>query len=126
MTDAVQVVAVIISTALLVFVLELVRRRKLTEEYSFIWILFAAGQMGLSIWRESLHTVARWLDVHYPPAVLLAALILFVFIASLYFSVVISRQREQIERLVEEQAIVSARLHDLVERRPAATGPEGS
>lgn len=126
MTDAVQVVAVIISTALLVFVLDLVRRRKLTEEYSFIWILFAAGQMGLSIWRESLHTVARWLDVHYPPAVLLAALILFVFIASLYFSVVISRQREQIERLVEEQAIVSARLHDLVERRPAATGPEGS
>jgi NO-binding membrane sensor protein with MHYT domain len=125
-TDAVQVVAVIISTALLVFVLDLVRRRKLTEEYSFIWILFAAGQMGLSIWRESLHTVARWLDVHYPPAVLLAALILFVFIASLYFSVVISRQREQIERLVEEQAIVSARLHDLVERRPAATGPEGS
>jgi hypothetical protein len=119
-------VAVIISTALLVFVLDLVRRRKLTEEYSFIWILFAAGQMGLSIWRESLHTVARWLDVHYPPAVLLAARILFVFIASLYFSVVISRQREQIERLVEEQAIVSARLHDLVERRPAATGPEGS
>jgi NO-binding membrane sensor protein with MHYT domain len=125
-TDAVQVVAVIISTALLVFVLDLVRRRKLTEEYSFIWILFAAGQMGLSIWRESLHTVARWLDVHYPPAVLLAALILFVLIASLYFSVVISRQREQIERLVEEQAIVAARLHDLVETRPAATGPQPS
>ena len=103
----------VISVGLLLFVLDLVRRRKLTEEYSFIWIFFALGLVALSVWRESLHAVARWLDVHYPPAVLLAATILFVFIASLYFSVVISRQREQIERLVEEHAILAARMNEL-------------
>ncbi|HXH84695.1 MAG TPA: DUF2304 domain-containing protein [Candidatus Tectomicrobia bacterium] len=112
MTDAVQLLAILVSAGLLLAVLELVRRRKLTEEYSFIWILFSLGLLALSIWRESLHAVAAWLDVHYPPAVLLAALILFVFVASLYFSVVISRHREQIERLVEEVAILEARQRD--------------
>ena len=109
MTDAVQLVAIAVSGGLLLFVLELVRRRKLTEEYSFIWILFSIGLLVVSIRREVLHVVAHWLDVHYPPAVLLAGLILFVFVASLYFSVVISRHRDQIERLVEELAILDAR-----------------
>jgi hypothetical protein len=112
-SNGVQIVAVAVSAGLLVLVLELVRRRKLTEEYSFIWIFFALGLLGLSLWRESLHAVARWLDVYYPPAVLLMALILFVFVASLYFSVVVSRQRAQIEHLVEELAILSARQREL-------------
>ena len=126
MTDAVQIVAIVVSAALLLFVLDLVRRRKLTEEYSFIWILFALGLLGLSIWRESLHTIARWLDVHYPPAVLLAALIFFVFIASLYFSVVISRQREQIERLVQEMAVLEARQRALTTDGAPAPRPHTS
>ena len=112
MSDAIQIVAIAVSVGLLLLVLDLVRRRKLTEEYSFLWIVFALGLLGLSIWRESLHAMARWLNVHYPPAVLLAAVIFFVFVASLYFSVVISRQRSQIERLVEAVAILDAQSRD--------------
>lgn len=123
MTDAVQIVAVIVSAGLLLFVVELVRRRKLAEEYSVIWILFALGLLGVSLWREILHTVARWLDVHYPPAVLLAALVFFVFVASLYFSVVISRQRQQIEQLVEDLAILDAVYREHVASGGCASAP---
>ena len=56
--------------------IDLVRRRKLTEEYSFIWILCAAALLVLSLWRDILHVTARWLGVYYPPAVLLLVLIL--------------------------------------------------
>ena len=38
MTDVVQLVSIVVSAALLVTVIELVRRGRLTEEYSFIWI----------------------------------------------------------------------------------------
>jgi len=113
-----QIVAVIISAALLLLVLELVRRRRLTEEYSFIWIVFALGLLVLSLWRESLHAVAHWLDIYYPPAVLLGALMFFVFIASLYFSVVVSRQRQQLERLVEDLAILDAQQRDHASTSP--------
>jgi hypothetical protein len=112
-SSPVQIVAVAVSGALLLVVIDLVRRRKLTEEYSFIWIVCAAALLTLSLHRETLHLVARWLGVFYPPAVLLLVLIVFVFVACLYFSVVISRQRHQIERLIEEVAIVAAQQREL-------------
>ena len=40
MMDPIQVLAILISVGLLATVLELVRRKKLTEEYSFVWIVW--------------------------------------------------------------------------------------
>ena len=123
MNHTVQVVAVVVSLGFLLAVLELVRRRRLTEEYSFLWIGFALLLLVLSVWREILHAVARWLGVYYPPAVLLLALLLFVFVASLYFSVVISRQRRQIERLVEDVAILAAEVREVRQEREVGQEP---
>lgn len=113
MTNIVQLVAIVTSVLLLGVVLELVRRRKLTEEYSFIWLTCAFALLILSVWRDSLHLAARVLGVYYPPALLLLVLILFVFVASLYFSIVVSRQRQQIERLMEEIALLDAEVREL-------------
>ena len=113
MIDRIQIVALIVSVVLLIVVLELVRRRKLTEEYSFLWILSSLLLLALAVRREILHAVARWLGVYYPPIVLVMLLIVMVFVASLCFSVIVSRQRQQIERLIEETAILSAELRDL-------------
>ena len=113
MSDVVQATAIAVSTLLLVVVLDLVRRRRLREEYSFIWIGCALALLGLSVWRDILHVAARALGVYYPPALLLLLLILFVFVASLYFSVVISRQREEIEALSESIALLDAELREL-------------
>jgi hypothetical protein len=116
-SDRIQIVALGVSVTLLVVVLELVRRRKLTEEYSFLWILSSVGLLVLAVKRDTLHVAARWLGVFYPPALLLLLLILIVFVASLCFSVIVSRQRRQIERLIEETAVLSAELQSLRQER---------
>jgi hypothetical protein len=110
--ERIQIVAIGVSVALLLGVVELVRRRKLTEEYSFLWIICAVALLILSVRRDILELSARWVGVHYPPVVLLLLLIVAVFVASLWFSVIVSRQRQQIERLVEETAILSAELRE--------------
>jgi len=100
----------VIGLALLLAVVRLVRRGRLREEYAFVWLLAAGALLALAIWRNGLDLAAKWLGVYYPPALLLLAVILAVFLVSLYFSVVISRQREQIERLVEEIALLDAEM----------------
>lgn len=115
MTDLVQLVSVAVSGALLVTIIELVRRRRLTEDYSFIWIVCAVALLALSLWRNLLDLAASALGVHYPPAVLLLVLTFFVVIVSLYFSVVVSRHRTDIERLVEELALLEADVRALRE-----------
>jgi len=121
--DPVQLLAIGVSALLLVLVLELVRRRLLGEEYAFVWILGAVGMLALSVWRGALDAVARWLGVHYGPALLLMLLAVFVFVALLFFSVVVSRQRVQIERLIEDIAILDARQreHNEEEERTASS-----
>lgn len=115
MTDPVQLAAIAFSGLLLALVIDLVRRRRLTEEHSLIWILVAVAILGLSIWRDVLHVAARAAGVHYPPALVLLALTGFVFLVSLYFSVVISRQRQQIERMLEDIALLDADVRQLRE-----------
>ena len=120
MTDIVQLVGVAVSGILLLVVLELVRRRRLTEEYSFFWIVGVVALLGLSLRREILHVMARWMGIYYPPMVLVLALVLVVFIGMLYFSVVTSSLRRRIERLVEEQAILDADLRELTANRASS------
>ena len=112
MFDRIQIIAIVLSTSFLLLVLELVRRRKLVEEYSLLWIGAALGILAVSIWRELLHAAARELGVHDPPNVLLIALTAVVVVALLGVSVVLSKQRRQIERLREETAILSAELRE--------------
>jgi hypothetical protein len=124
MTDLVQLVSVAVSGALLVTIIELVRRRRLTEDYSFIWIVCAVALLALSLWRNLLDLAASALGVHYPPAVLLLVLTFFVVIVSLYFSVVVSRHRKDIERLVEELALLEAEVRALRESVGTITADE--
>jgi hypothetical protein len=111
--DRVQMPAVAASVVLLLIVLELVRRRKLIEEYSFLWIISALVLLGFSMRRDIPAAAARWLGMSDPATIFAMLLIGMVFVASLCFSVIVSRQRQQIERLIEETAILSAELRDL-------------
>ena len=116
--DRIQIIAIVLSAMFLLAVLELVRRRKLVEEYSFLWIVVASLMLAVSIWRELLHSAARELGVHDPPNVLLIALTAAVVLALLGMSVILSRQRRQIERLIEETSILSAEVRDLRKDAP--------
>jgi hypothetical protein len=116
-TDRVQILAVAASIVLLLVVLELVRRRRLVEEYSLLWVVAALALIGVSLRRDLLDSTARWLNVYYPPAVLVLLLIFIVFVASLCFSVILSRQQQQIEKLIDETAILSAEIRELRKAR---------
>jgi hypothetical protein len=110
--DAVQIGALAVSVLLLFIVLELVRQKKLSEEYSFVWIVCAVALIGLSLARDLLDRLALGMGIYYPPAALILVLILFVFLASVSFSVVVSRQRQQIEKLIEDQALLEAEVRE--------------
>ena len=119
MNDAIQIAAIAVAGALLAIVLRLVAKGRLREEYAFAWLVGSGVLLAIAIWRRSLDLAAGWLGVYYPPAVLLLAVILAVFCIGLYFSVVISKQRQQIERLVEEVALLDAEIRE----RSAAPSP---
>jgi hypothetical protein len=109
-TSRIQILAIVGSVAFLLLVLELVRRRRLSEEYSALWIIAALVLLLASIRRDVIDRTAAWLGILYGPAVLLLGLLVVVAAALLWMSVVLTKQQAQIEHLIEETAILAAEL----------------
>lgn len=77
-----------LSAFLLIWVISLVRRRLLIEEYSFLWICIAAIFLTLSIFHPIIDQVAYWLGIEYGPS----ALFLFLNVVTLFILIHVSIQ----------------------------------
>lgn len=109
-------VTIAISIGALIFVLELVRRRRLREEYSLLWLAIAFAMLVFSFWRDLLHGLAATVGIAYPPNLLFMLAILFVFLLMLYFSTVITRLTQENKEIAQEVALLRHELERLREQ----------
>lgn len=107
--QSVQIIAIIFSLSIFIGVIDLIRRRKLKEQYSILWLASSAILLLLSIWRELLHKVAYMAGVAYPPSLLFLIAFLFLLLIVLHFSVIISTLSENNKKLAQEIALLKAR-----------------
>lgn len=123
----VDIVSIVLSTGLLCVIVELVRRRALSERYSLLWLLTGSVLIGLSVWRGALELVARALGIYYAPSALLLVAVGFILLILLHYSLVISKLTERTKDLAQQYAILAARLEELEEERgeewPLVRGP---
>jgi hypothetical protein len=91
------------------FVLDLIRRHRLQERYSAVWFLAGLAMLAGAAFPDLLEVVADALGVRDTNVALFSLLILMLLGLALNFSVIVSRQAEQITRLAQEQALDRAR-----------------
>jgi hypothetical protein len=124
MTTTQHVFAVVMSCLTLLGILELVRRRKLREEYSWLWILTGVGMVALSTWFRLIEELTRLSGATSPVTTLFIFGLLFLLLISVHFSTVLSRVTQQVRRLTQELAILAAERDEAIAR--AAEGdPRG-
>jgi cell division protein FtsW (lipid II flippase) len=109
----VSIAAAVASLLLILIVLELIRGRRLKERYALLWLVTGSSLLVLSVWRQGLNTIASWLGVSDPPAILFAATSLFVIVVLLHYSTVLSRLTDDNIRLAQEVGLVRERLRTL-------------
>ena len=108
---AVSVLGALASFALVLVVLELIRKRRLRERYALLWLATGIILLVLSLWRSGLNTIAGWLGVKgYPPAVLFAVATLFILLVLLDYSTVISKLADQNTILAQRLALLEEKL----------------
>ena len=105
----IQIVAVLASSALLLSILELVRRRRLLERYALLWLFSALVLLGLAIFRDVLETVSKAIGVFYPPNALFLIAFAFVMVLLLHFSIAVSRLSDQAKVLAQRLALLEER-----------------
>ena len=120
MDTRLQIVAIVGAVGLLLFVLELVRRRALMERYALLWLLCSVVILALATFDEALTVVARQLGIVSAPNALFFVALAFILLLLLHFSAAMSRLSDQSKVLAQRQAILEQQLREL--ERNAAQG----
>lgn len=110
---AYQIVAILGSVSIILFLVELVRSRRLKESYSLLWFFVAIIFLIFSIWRDLLTLLASLLGVDYPPAALFLILIMGLYVLSINFSIVITRLSEKNKELSQEIGLINSEIKKL-------------
>lgn len=110
-----SLIVLLAAVAFAVTVLIAARSRRMPERHTFAWLLVAAFVAALAIWRDAIDALAAAMGIYYPPAALFfvacGGLLWVVYRLSLQ----VLEQRQQIERLAQEVAILSATRPVIVE-----------
>lgn len=110
--NRVDVVALVASAVLLGYIIESVRRRRLQEEYSILWMLTAVVLLLLAAARPALNVIAWALGIYYPPSALFVVGFAFTILILLHFSMVISRLTRENRELAKRFALLVSQLEE--------------
>ncbi len=100
--------AIITSTLVFLLIIELVRRRRLREEYAWLWLLTGAAMIGLVLCYPLLEALTRLIGAAQPLTTLLLFSLLFLLAIAVHYSLIVSRLTTQMKNLAQELALLGA------------------
>ncbi len=108
MSPHLRAVAVLIGLFIFLGIIELVRRRRLREEYSFIWLITGFVFVVLAVEADTLAFFSFMMGVAAPISTLLFLALIFVLLLCLYFSLRISALTTQVKNLAQQLALLQS------------------
>lgn len=99
-----------------VLIVELLRRRQLTEKYATIWLLLGAGIVVLALWPGLLTAVSGAVGVAVPSNLLFFGAAFVLLFVCLQLSREASRLEEETRTLAEEIALLREDVAELQRR----------
>lgn len=103
-------IGIIFAIIFLIFILNLVRKNKLDEKYSVVWIIFAIGILFISIFNDTVMGLANKLGVYYPPILLLLFAIIIEGIYIVHITITMTLQNKRIIKVTQELAILKEKV----------------
>ena len=120
-----RALAILLSVGLIILIFELVRRRKLREEYSWLWMLTGVVVFVLAIWHNLLLSISRLLGIALPASTIFLFGGFFLILINLYFSVKISTLVTQVKELAQKQAILESSIEKSSRNKKKKRGDPG-
>jgi hypothetical protein len=110
----IQIIVGVLSIILLLITFELIRKKRLREEYAILWLFTGVAVLVFSLWPAFLLSqfFVRITGIFYLSAVVLIAFF-FLLLIVFHFSVVISKLTSQNKELAQQYALLELELNQL-------------
>lgn len=99
----------------LIFIL--LKKNRIELRYSILWFFSGFVMLLISIFPEILNWFSNLVGINIPANALFAVTIFIILMLMLAFTSVISREKQEIIRLVQEMAILENRIRQLESRK---------
>ncbi len=108
-----QIFALIICLIVFVFTIDMVRRRRLREEYSVLWLATSILMFFLVIEYDSLVALTHFIGAGLPTTTLFIGSVIFLMLIAVQFSIKISHLTNQVKDLAQDNALLREELEAL-------------
>jgi len=112
-----QIMALIIGAGLFLMILDLVRRRRLEERFSCLWLLTGLGILVLAVWYDLLLSISALIGIALPTSTVFFFGVMFLMAVSLQQATKISTLTDQVKNLTQKIAIMDSYIEDLTQGR---------
>lgn len=106
--------------AVLILVINLVRKRALQERYALLWLLAGLVLTLAPLFSNVLDGIAYALGIEYPPALLLLLAVIGLMLIIFQLSLAISHHADQMKVLTQELGLLRQQLDDMQQRVDSA------
>ena len=113
MTIKARVFIVLLSLSILVMIINLIRKKRLKEEYALLWFLGGVALVLAPLFSDYIDKAAHFFGIYYEPALIFALAILCLLVILFHYSTIISKLTEQNKILIQEMALVKKKLETL-------------
>lgn len=105
-----RIFSFLVGLSLFILIIELVRRRKMKEEYSFLWLLSGVLICAVSVSYEIIAWITKLVGAVYGPSMLLFFGLLFLAVISIFYSVKLSGISDQVKNLAQKMSILECEI----------------
>ena len=112
----IHLVAIAVSVLIFLFVLDLVRRQKLTFKYALAWLSVSGAAIFFALFYKLLFAVAAWLGFELPSNFIFFTLFCAFILLSLLLTVFLCQQNSRNDRMAQKIALLEFELNELKKR----------
>lgn len=105
--------AIIFSIILIIFIINLVKKNKLDEKYSILWLFASFVILIVSIFPKLIIIIANKFSVYYPPSLMFLFAIIILGAYIVHISTVLTKQNKMIVKLTQELGILKEKMNEL-------------
>ena len=106
MTFHQRIFALSLGIGIFIVILEMVRRRRLDEDDSFLWLITGLGIVVLVLWQELLQWLTNLIGAKAQTTTIFIFGIVIVIFINLYTSVKITKLNRQVKELAQQVALL--------------------
>jgi len=111
-----KIFAISISILLFIVIIDLVRRRKLREEFSWLWLLIGAVTILLAGWYDLLKFITGIIGAVLPTTTLFLFSVIFLMVINLYYATKISKLHDHVKDLAQNIGILQMEIKRLLDK----------